>query len=335
VKLDRLLSIVVLLLGRERMTASDLARRFEVTDRTIYRDLDAINAAGVPIVAYPGPGGGYCIDPSYTIDRRLLGFDDLRAIVSALKGVNAALEDRAIASAIEKIQSLGPRDRPEEYLEDRVVVDLFPWGKREEERRLVKLLEPAIAERRLLSFSYASYGRPEERRVVEPMTLVFKSYAWYLWAYCRLRGDYRLFKLARMRAVSVSLERFRRRPGRYGSEAEAPQPAMVDLVLRVEASRAAEASERFGGEELEGEADGSARFRLRVPEGDWLLGLVLGFGPGIEILEPLSWRRALAAAAAWLAAANSSTVPAGASAGTASAAAAKAGVADRRESLDK
>jgi predicted DNA-binding transcriptional regulator YafY len=304
VKLDRLLSIVVLLLGRERMKAEELAKRFEVTARTIYRDLDAINASGIPIVAYPGPGGGYCIDPDYTIDRRLFGFDDLRAIVAALKGVNSALEDRAMGAALEKIESLGPRGRAAEFLEDRVVIDLFPWGRRDDERRLVKLLEPAIAERRLVEFSYSSYGRAAERRAVEPMTLVFKSYAWYLWAYCRLRGEYRIFKLSRMREIEVKLERFKRRAGKYEPKAEPPQPPMIELVLGFEAGREAEAEERFGGEDFERDAKGGAKARLRVPEGDWILGMVLGFGPGVSVLEPERLRRSLAEAASAIAEGN-------------------------------
>jgi predicted DNA-binding transcriptional regulator YafY len=303
-KLDRLLSIVVLLLGRDRMNAEALARRFEVTARTIYRDLDAINEAGIPIVAYPGPGGGYCIDPSYTIDRRLLGFDDLRAIVSALKGINTALEDRAIGSALEKIESLAPRDRAPEFLEDRIAIDLFPWGRREEEKRLVKALEPAIAERRLVAFSYSSYGKPAEERVVEPMTLVFKAYAWYLWGFCRLRGDYRLFKLSRIRDLELKLERFKRKSRSYSPDAQPPEPAMADLVLRADPAHAAQAEEWFGAEALEREEGGGLRISLRVPEGDWVLKTVLGFGSGIEILEPQALREELSSIAACIAAAN-------------------------------
>jgi predicted DNA-binding transcriptional regulator YafY len=310
-KLDRLLSIVVLLLSRDRMTAEALAKRFEVTSRTIYRDLDAINAAGIPVVAYPGPGGGFRVDPSYTIDRRLLGFDDLRAIVSALKGVNSALGDRAIGSALEKIESLAPRDRGPELLEDRIAIDLFPWGRREEERLLVKRLEPAIAERRLVRFRYSSYGRPAERRSVEPMTLVFKAYAWYLWGYCRLRGDYRMFKLSRIRELETSLERFERRSASYSPDAEAPQPAMVDLLIEVEPSRAAEAEEWFGWEGSEREPGGGLRVRLKVPEGDWALRTLLGFGPGIRLLEPAGLRGKLAEAAARIYEANSGEVPGG------------------------
>jgi predicted DNA-binding transcriptional regulator YafY len=303
-KLDRLLSIVVLLLGRDRMTAEAMAKRFEVTVRTIYRDLDAINAAGIPVVAYPGPGGGFCIDPSYTIDRALLGFDDLRAIVSALKGVNSALEDRSIGSALAKMESLAPRGRGRELLEDRIAIDLFPWGRREEERQLVRKLEPAIAERRVVRFSYSSYGGPSERRSVEPMTLVFKAYAWYLWGYCRLREDYRIFKLSRIRELEASLERFKRRSASYSPEAEMPTPPMVEVVLGIDGSRAAEAIEWYGAEATEALADGSLLVRLRVPEGDWLLKTLLGFGPGVELLSPPSLRRALSEAAAAIAAAN-------------------------------
>jgi predicted DNA-binding transcriptional regulator YafY len=303
-KIDRLLSIVVLLLGREKVRAGDLARRFEVTVRTIYRDLDTINASGIPIVAYPGPGGGFAVDPSYTIDRRLLGFDDIKAIVSALKGVNTALGDKAIGAALEKIESLGPRSRAPEFLEDRVVIDLFPWGRREEERRLVRALEPAIAERRLVSFTYSSYGAKAERRVVEPMTLVFKAYAWYLWGYCRLRGDYRLFKLSRIRELSTSLERFKRRPASYSREAEPPKPPDVGIIIRVDRARASEAWEWFGASEAEPEEDGALRIAVRVPEGGWFINTLLGFGPGIEVIEPESVRRAYSEAAAGIAAAN-------------------------------
>jgi predicted DNA-binding transcriptional regulator YafY len=304
VKIDRLLSIVVILLGREKARAEDLARRFEVTVRTIYRDLDAINASGIPIVAYPGPGGGYAIDPGYTIDRRLLGFDDLRAIVASLKGVNDALGDRAIGSALEKIESLGPRDRASEFLEDRVAIDLFPWGRREDERRMVRALEPAIAERRLASFTYSSYGSEPEKRTVEPMTLVFKAYAWYLWGWCRLRGDYRLFKISRMRSLSVGLERFKRRSAAYSREAEPPAPPMADILLRIEKPRAQDAWEWFGDSEVEIEPDGALRARFRVPQGDWVVRTLLGFGPGVEVIGPEPVRRAYREAAARIAAAN-------------------------------
>jgi predicted DNA-binding transcriptional regulator YafY len=303
-KLDRLLSIVVLLLGRDRANAADLARRFEVTVRTIYRDLEAINEAGIPVVSFPGPGGGFGIDPSYTIDRRLLGFDDLRAIVAALKGVNSALEDKTLDSALQKMASLAPRGRAPELLEDRIVIDLFPWGRRVEERRLAKVLEPAIAERRVARFSYASYGKPREERVVEPMTLVFKSYAWYLWGFCRLRNEYRLFKLSRMGDLRVLLERFARRNEQYPREASLEAPAWTRVRLLAAPELAERAWEAFGDEDAERDSEGRLRLSINVPAGEWIVGLLLGFGPGLEVLEPESLRRALFEAALAIQGAN-------------------------------
>ena len=303
-KLDRLLSIVVLLLNRERICARDLSARFEVTVRTIYRDLEAINAAGVPIIAMSGPGGGYGIDPSYTIDRRLLDFDDLCATIAALKGVNSAVEDRRLGSALEKIASLAPKGRAREMSEDRIVIDLFPWGRRDDERRLFKRIEPAIAERRLLQFRYASYGRKGEVRLVEPMTLVFRAYAWYLWGYCRARSDYRLFKLSRMSGLEARAERFVRRPEAYRREEPALDLPETELLLRCDREHRDAAEEWFGGRNIECADDGGLLIRLSVPAGDWIVKAILGFGGGLSIVEPEALRVRLASLAARIAAEN-------------------------------
>jgi predicted DNA-binding transcriptional regulator YafY len=303
-KLDRLLSIIILLLNKDRASARELAERFDVTERTIYRDLEAIDAAGIPVVSQPGPGGGYGIDPDYTIDRRLLSFGDLSAMVAALKGVNEAIGDSSLGSALEKISSMVKRGPSRESLEERVVIDLFPWGKREEERALAKIAERAIAERRVLRFLYSSYGREREERAVEPMTLVFKSYAWYLWGFCRLRQDFRLFKLARMRDVKASMERFKRRAGAYQPDAVPGPTEHVNVRLRFEAARFSEVEEWFPADDVRPQDDGGVIVSMRVPGGDWFVNTLLGFGPGAEVLEPEYFREKVAAAAEKIAASN-------------------------------
>jgi predicted DNA-binding transcriptional regulator YafY len=294
-KLDRLLGIVILLLNRERVSAKELAGRFGVTLRTIYRDLEAIDAAGIPIIARGGPGGGYGIDPDYCIDRSLVGSEEISAMLGALKGVNAAIGDTSLEKAMEKLGGLLRRGNaaPEEH----VVVDLFPWGKRREERALARQVEAAISERRVLRFVYASYGREPEERTVEPMTLVFKSYAWYLWGWCRLRGDFRLFKLSRMRSLRTSLEHFKRRPGSYSPTLPAATGRPLTIKLRFDAGRAAEVEEWFPSDDMRLLEDGRLEVLMRVPEGDWIINTLLGFGPGMEVLEPTGLRDRLAAAA--------------------------------------
>jgi predicted DNA-binding transcriptional regulator YafY len=218
-------------------------------------------------------------------------------VLAALNGMRAALGDGTLGPALEKLMSMAPRGREGAAFEERLVVDLYPWGKREEERGMASAIERAIAEGRVLRFSYASYGRERDDRVVEPMTLVFKSYAWYLWGYCRKRGDFRLFKLARMRDLRSSLERFERRPGSY-RELEPPSPAeTVEVVLRFDPERAEGVQEWFASEDTVRTADGGIQVRMRVPPGDWMVNTFLGFGAGMEVVEPASLRSKLAQAA--------------------------------------
>jgi predicted DNA-binding transcriptional regulator YafY len=306
-KLDRLLSIVILLLNKERASAPDMAERFGVTARTIYRDLEAIDRAGIPVVSQAGPGGGYGIDPGFSIERRALGPADLAAILSALKGVNAALGDRLLGSAMDKLKGMAPRG--EAGFEERLVVDLYPWGKRDEERALAARAERAIAEGRVLRFSYASVGKEREERSVEPMTLVFKSYAWYLWGYCRQRKEFRLFKLSRMKDLRMSMERFTRRPGSYDGGIVAPPPETETIVLRFDPDRLERVQEWFPSEDIAREGDGSVLATMRVPPGDWIVDTLLGMGPSMEVVEPASLRAKLVLAAEKIAKRNNTEKP--------------------------
>jgi predicted DNA-binding transcriptional regulator YafY len=295
-KLDRLLSIVILLLNRELVSAQELAERYGVTVRTIYRDLEAIDLAGIPVVSQAGPGGGFGIDPGYTIDRRLLGLRDLSSILAALKGVNEALGDDALGSALEKLKSMAPRTGAGTAYEERLVIDLFPWGKRDEERSMASVIDDAILESRLLRFSYASIGKERDDRIVEPMTLVFKAYSWYLWGYCRKRCDFRLFKLARMKELRSSMERFQRRSGAYRGD---PLPALAEteeIKLRFALDRLESVQEWFPSDGIQLEKGGGIAVTMKVPPGDWIVNTLLGMGTEVEVLEPRPLREKLAEA---------------------------------------
>lgn len=125
-----MLTITIMLLNRERISAKELADKFEISVRTVYRDIEAINLAGIPIISYSGNNGGFGIMENYKIDRQLLTLNDMTAILSALKGVNTTLEDRELDSAIEKIKSLLPRDRAFEMDQrsEQIIFDILPWG---------------------------------------------------------------------------------------------------------------------------------------------------------------------------------------------------------------
>lgn len=289
-RIDRMLAIVVMLLNRERITARELAGKFEVSIRTIYRDLEAVNQAGVPIISYPGNDGGFGIMDNYKIDRQLLTFNDMLAILSALKGVNTTLADLEIDTAIQKISSLVPKERNDE-LElryEQLVIDVSPWGFREEDKWKQKEIYRAITDCKLVKLNYGNLKGEKTLRVVEPMTLLFKGYAWYLLGYCRLREDFRSFKLSRIGELTVLDEEFTRRKYSYRefpiSRNQKNTP--IHLKLKFSPTVRANVEEYFNPENITYQDDGCLIVEVDWPEDEWVYANILSYGEQVEILEP-------------------------------------------------
>jgi len=289
-RIDRMLAIVVMLLNRERITARELAEKFEVSIRTIYRDLEAVNQAGVPVVSYSGSDGGFGIMENYKIDRQLLTFNDMLAILSALKGVNTTLADQEIDRAIEKISSLVPRERNDE-LElryEQLVIDVSPWGFREEDKRKLKELYQAITDGKLVEFTYGNLKGEKTLREAEPMTLLFKGYAWYLLGYCRLREDFRSFKLSRISELTVLDQEFTRRKYSYREFpiSKNHNNSPIHLKLRYSPEARPNVEEYFNPENITYQDDGRLIVEVDWPEDEWVYGHILSYGEQVEVLEP-------------------------------------------------
>jgi predicted DNA-binding transcriptional regulator YafY len=303
VKIDRLLSIVVYLLNRELASASVLAERFGVSVRTIQRDMDAINLAGIPVMSVQGPSGGYGIMDGFKLDRRLVSPDDLFYIVTALGGIAGTLDDGHIAGALEKVRGLLPRSGDEglRRREERLHVDFSALGGGPAQRDSFRVVQAAVEDGRLLEFEYTSNRLESTRRVVEPMTVVFKWRAWYLFGYCRLRGDYRLFRASRIRRPVILPERFARRPKSFEEFSLENDPAatggLVEMRLRFSPEMAPLVEEFHNEEGMERRDDGSIVVRTAMPEDGWMYGYVLSYGHFVEVLEPERLRAAVKDAA--------------------------------------
>jgi len=288
-RLDRLLSIVVYLLNRDLVSARVLAERFGVSTRTIQRDMEAINLAGIPVITVQGPSGGYGIMENFRLDRSLVTADDLFYIVSALKGIATTLDDDRIGLTLEKVQSLIP-DRGGSARSDRLYVDYGEFSGGPGQREAFQAVRDAVEEGRLLEFEYTSNRLERTARVVEPMTIVFRWRSWYLFGYCRLREDYRLFRIARIRRPRVLAGRFNRRGVRYDDyarqEAATGGEGLVDLTLRFKPEMAALVEEFHAKDDLDRGEDGSLVVRMTLPEDGWLYGYILSFGPYVTVLEP-------------------------------------------------
>jgi predicted DNA-binding transcriptional regulator YafY len=294
-KAQRLLSITMLLLGRDRVSAPELADRFEVSMRTIYRDIESLCEAGIPVVSYPGSGGGYGILRGYKLDKGLVEPAELGQAAAALASLSAALGDRRLGGAADKLKALAPRGMvagrpvPENY----VYIELAP-AKREREK--IGELRRAIEERRVARIGYVDSEGRRSARGVEPSALVFTWHSWFLYAFCRERGDFRLFKIARIADLEIGTEKFAphevdldSRPWNKGwGEAEPIGPC------RIRFQDAARVAEHFEDSMIESEPSGGAIVRTQLPASDWAVTFLLGLGIPFEVLEPESLRRCVA-----------------------------------------
>ena len=199
-KIDRLVSILMVLLDKRRIGARELADMFEVSLRTIYRDIDAISAAGIPVRAAPGVGGGFEIMREYKLDRRVFSTDDLSALLMGLSSLSGMVRGDELVHALAKVRSLIPADRAGEIelRVNQICIDLSPWMGSGGIQPCLELIKGALQESRLLAFDYIAHHGRKTARTAEPYRLVLKGSRWYLQGYCRSRGDFRLFRLSRM-----------------------------------------------------------------------------------------------------------------------------------------
>ncbi|TVR67748.1 MAG: YafY family transcriptional regulator [Spirochaetaceae bacterium] len=291
-KTDRLLSIVIYLLNRERASAREMAERFCVSHRTIQRDIEAIELAGIPVFAVQGAGGGYGILDSFKMDRQLMTVEDFYYIVTALESIGSSLNDDQINSTLEKVRTLIP-DRGLDFLagkSGKLSIDFSMLGGDPRHRAIFQTVRDAVDRGCLLRFSYTNNKLESTSRIVEPMTIVFRWRSWYLYGYCRLKGDYRLFRISRIRDPEPLRERFVRRDRSFEEFAAvtgtSPAGNVLDLVLRFSSAMKPVVEEFYPDEARAVQPDGSVIVNARMPEDNWVYGYILSFGEHVEVLSP-------------------------------------------------
>ena len=199
---DRLFRIVYLLMEKKCITAKELANRLEVSERTIYRDLDKLSLAGIPVYTNRGNGGGITLLSDYVLDKATLTDEDKRKIVSSLQAMNAVTNEQDIKE-LERLQDFLGWDEP-----DWIEIDFSTWGNAENQAQLFQQLKTAILQHLYVEISYASGNEITGGRRIKPLKLLFKDQAWYLYAFCEMRQDYRYFKLPRIIEYQVTEDTF-------------------------------------------------------------------------------------------------------------------------------
>ena len=274
---SRLLQILFILLEQGSTTAPELAEKFEVSTRTIYRDIDALSAAGIPVYAIRGKGGGLFIRESYVLDKALFSEDEQKEILLAVQNLNLTNGGRS-RGLLSKINGLF-ETKSHQWLE----IDFSDWtGLRD---GLFEALQEAVIAKKVIQIQYLNAQGGFSQRKLEPLKLVFRDKAWYLYAFCRLREAERLFKVARMRNVQRSDETFTREtPEKVFAEPMTSVQKRVQLTLLFDSSVSYRVLEEF--KEVLHTEDGHLEVLVSLPEDDSTLDYLLSFGDQVEILKP-------------------------------------------------
>ncbi|WP_458122658.1 helix-turn-helix transcriptional regulator [Paenibacillus sp. Z3-2] len=302
-KLERLMAITIILLKRKRVQAHELAEQLQVSLRTVYRDLESLNLAGIPIVSYTGAEGGFEILDSFRLDRQLLSYDELTSLIIALQGLKSTgtMNENKLERLMDKVGALVARaEQGGLDYRDHLRIDFSPWRNSEADRTKFELLRQTLRERRVVVFTYVDgKGEVTTLRSVEPMELALKGNVWYL---CLKRNEYRSFRLSRVRDLQATPERFVRRqlPVSDSQKRDRQTPeygATIELVLRFKGAAMAAASDHFEEHELEWQPDGSLIVRTTLPDQPWIIDFLLHFRTDVVVVEPGSIAMKLRAAA--------------------------------------
>ena len=288
-KIDRLVGILSILLQKEQVTAPQLAEKFEVSVRTIQRDVDALSRAGIPIVTQQGSGGGISILEGYRLDRTLLTSREMQDILAGLRSLDSVNGTNRYQYLMEKL-SAGSSGLVAG--DSSILIDLSEWDKKNLTIK-IELIRRAIETEQELKFHY--YGpKGESERVVQPYYLLFHWSSWYLWGWCSQRQDWRLFKLDRMDGLEEAGKRFEKRLAPYPDLSnERIFPGGIHVRARFEPRCKWRLVEEFGPECFAEEPDGRLLFEADYTDADNLMSWLLTFGPEAELLEPVSLRERL------------------------------------------
>ncbi len=278
-QINRLFEIIYILLEKQTVTAAKLAERFEVSARTIYRDVEALSQAGIPIYMSKGKGGGISLLPEFVLDKAVLTEKEKSDIVSSLRAFSSVNPEKS-ETALGRLSSmLGGKNT------DWIEVDFSSWGYFENDAKYFSMLKSAILEKYTVDFLYASGKAEKLPRRVYPLKLVFKGAAWYLYGYCILREDYRFFKLRRITGLSVTGIRFEMKaPDKVISEQKLDAGSFIKTKLLISGKMAFRVYDEISSYKLN--ENGDFICELYLPDISTICNYASSFGECCTILAP-------------------------------------------------
>ena len=287
IKLARLFEIVQILLTEKKVTAEKLARHFEVSKRTIYRDIETLTLAQIPVYSEKGRYGGIGLIKNFTIDKSFLSQNEQNEILFALQSLNAVQYSKNNVT-LTKLNSIFNRKA-----DDWIEVDFSRYG--ENDSILFEKIKNSILEKKVIEFIYFNTKGKISKRTVEPLKLWFKEKAWYLFAYCHKKKDIRQFKIARIKNLELTCEHFERELKKEDLKNQNNMNGKgTKIVIEIDKSQAYRVYDEFFEESITKKENENFEITTEIFENEWLYGYLLSFGEHLKVLKPARIREILA-----------------------------------------
>lgn len=286
-KIERLLNILFYLLNRKRVTANELAQRFQVSKRTILRDIDTLSLSGVPIYSEVGAKGGYSIHREYHINSKIMNQENIEYVVLAIESLRGIYGSKLVDETYEKVRHIFTTQKREEH-SDRL--DLSVLSEHPEVVSRLNSIKEAIREKKQIEFTYTNQKNQTKNVRIDPLQLCYKWYSWYVFGYNHLKSDYRMYKLVRMQEVKQTQNFWQQHEEIktlfLNYEKQWVQKERHRVLIRYLKSHRQLIEEYFLGEIIS-EQEELITSKIWLRKGDFVqFSLLLGFGSKIEILEP-------------------------------------------------
>ena len=276
-KESRLFRIIYHLMENGKSTAPELAEKLEVSVRTVYRDIDIISSAGVPIYVTTGRNGGIQIADSFVLDRLLLSDKEKEDIITALRSVS--IVDDHNRDTLSKLSAIF-NTKSENWLE----VDFSRWGNKSQDNTMFQKIKEAIISHKMLCIVYANTRGEVIERVICPLKMVYKAKSWYIKAFCMNKSDFRIFKLTRIIQARNMEKNFS--PMEFPQEKKETKVNYENVILRFPQEMAYRIYDEFEVDEINQDDNGDFIICAPMPIDEWLIGYLLSFGSKVYIIEP-------------------------------------------------
>jgi predicted DNA-binding transcriptional regulator YafY len=298
-KYQIMIKILLLLLSRKKVTAKEIASRYEISQRSVYRYIEELNVSGIPVDVTRGRYGGISIADTFKLPAGYFTREEYAAAVNALTAFSAQVSDEALISALEKIQRQQKNDKRELAVCGNIIVDGGAWGDLGKFSEKMKICEKAVNENLCLEIDYISRSGEHSKRVIDPQVLIFKQNVWYVYAFCHTKQDWRTFKIGRIRQASFTGRKFEKVsinkdsiPLNFNYTSE----QLMSVVLEIDKLALSDIEEWLGVDNIQPRGN-KLIAEVRLPDDDILTGKILSYGGKVKVLAPENLRERVKEAA--------------------------------------